>query len=291
MIDRRLLASAAFLSFAGAAPAMAQDGSSAAATDAQIAEDYNKDVVTVGVGGAYVPVYDGAKDYHVEPAPFAVGSVQGFNFTVIGNRASIDLIPNHAGARIDLQLGPIAVLNFDRSSLSSIDDARIRALGKRGTALEVGGFAGIGKTGVITSPYDRIAVSVSYRQGVTGAHRSYLWQPSINYITPLSRKAAVGFYGSAQYAGQGYADVYYSITPTQSIASGLLPFNARKGWKSYTAGAFMTYSLTGNLLHGFKILAGGTYTGMLNDFSYSPIVRVAGSKRQWLGAAGIAYTF
>ena len=295
MIDRRLFASATVLLLATAAPAFAQDAppaaSSSAATDAQIADDYNKDSVTLGIGGAYIPVYEGSSDYHVEPAPFAIGSVKGFNFTVIGNRASVDLIPNRPGDKIDLQFGPIAVLNFDRSDLSSIKDARIRALGKRNTSLEVGGYVGIGKTGIITSPYDRLAVSVSYRQGVTGANRSYFWQPSINYITPLSRKAAVGFYGSAQYAGQGYAYTYYSITPTQSLASGLPAFNARKGWKSYTAGAFATYSLTGNLLHGFKIVAGGAYTGLLNDFSYSPIVRIAGSKSQWLGAAGIAYTF
>ena len=291
MIDSRFLAAAAVLFVAGAAPALAQDAPSSAATDAQIADDYDKDSVTIGIGGAYVPDYDGSDNYRISPGPVAIGSVKGFNFSVIGNRGSVDLIPNRPGQKIDLQFGPIAVLNFDRSTLSTIDDPRIRALGKRSTALELGGYVGLGKTGIITSPYDRLAVSVSYRQGVTGAHRSYIWQPTINYITPLSRKAAVGFYGSAQYVGQGYADTYFTITPTQSIASGLPAFNARKGWKNYTAGGFATYSLTGNLLHGFKIVAGGGYTRLLNDYSYSPVVRIAGSKSQWLGAVGVAYTF
>lgn len=292
MIDRRVLAATAALLVGAATPAFAQDTASAVppGTD-QLAADLGKDSVTIGVGAAYLPDYDGSNDYRIAPAPLVIGSVGGFNFSVLGNRASLDLIPNRPGDSIDLQLGPIGVVNFDRSSLKSIDDPRVRALGKRSTTLELGGYVGIGKTGIITSPYDRLSASVSYRKGVTGAHDSYLWQPSVTYLTPLSRKAAAGLFGSATYAGQGYATTYYTITPTQSIASGLPAFNARKGWKNYALGGFATVALTGDLLHGFKLAAGGTYTRSLNDFGYSPIVRLRGSKSQFLGAIGIAYTF
>ena len=291
MIDRRLLVSAAALLVASAAPAFAQSAPPAPADNDQLASDFNKDSVTVGVGGAYVPDYDGSNDYRFVPAPVVIGSIKGFNFSVIGNRASVDLIPNRPGQKIDLQFGPVGVLNFERSSVKSIDDLRVRALGKRSTTLELGGYVGIGKTGVITSPYDKVSISVSYRKGVTGAHDSEIWQPSFTYLTPLSRKAAVGIVASAQHVGQGYADTYFSITPGQSLASGLPIYNARKGWKNYSVGGFATYSLTGNLLHGFKIIAGGTYSRELGDFSYSPIVRIAGTPNQWLGVAGLAYTF
>jgi len=30
---------------------------------------------------------------------------------------------------------------------------------------------------------------------------------------------------------------------------------------------------------------------MLNGFADSPVVRIAGSRNQWLGAVGLAYTF
>jgi outer membrane scaffolding protein for murein synthesis (MipA/OmpV family) len=30
---------------------------------------------------------------------------------------------------------------------------------------------------------------------------------------------------------------------------------------------------------------------MLNDFADSPIVSIAGNRNQWLGGAGVAYTF
>jgi MipA family protein len=40
-----------------------------------------------------------------------------------------------------------------------------------------------------------------------------------------------------------------------------------------------------------KVIAGGAYSRLLGSYSYSPIVRTAGSPNQWLGAAGLAYTF
>ena len=50
-------------------------------------------------------------------------------------------------------------------------------------------------------------------------------------------------------------------------------------------------SLTGDLLHGFKLVGGGTYSRLLNDFGDSPLVSVAGRRSQWLGVVGLAYTF
>ena len=53
---------------------------------------------------------------------------------------------------------------------------------------------------MVTSQYDQLSVSVSYRKGVTGAQRGAIWSPTISYLTPLSRKAAVGLFASAEHA-------------------------------------------------------------------------------------------
>ena len=224
-------------------------------------------------------------------APGGIGSCKGYNFTVAGNRLSVALIPNKPGPGIDLQFGPIGVVNFNRSSTKSIDDPRVKALGKLDTAIELGGYAGIGKTGVITSDYDRLSFSVSYRYDVNGAHKSGIWQPTLNYLTPLSRTIAVGLFASAEHAQGRYARYYYSVSPTQTLVSGLPSYNARGGWKNYTLGTLATVSLTGDLLHGFKLVGGGTYSRLLNDFGDSPLVSVAGRRSQWLGVLGLAYTF
>ncbi len=247
--------------------------------------------ITLAVAGAIVPDYEGSDDYDITPAPGAIGAIAGLPFQLIGNRLSIDLIPNQAGPGIDLQLGPTAVVNFNRSNLDSIEDLRVRALGELDTGIEVGAYAGIGKVGVITSDYDRLSVSVSYRNDVNKASNGGIWTPSVSYLTPLSTKAAVGLFASAEHADDDYADYYFSVRPGQVAASGLPAFTAQGGWKNYTIGALGTVALTGDLLHGFKLVAGGTYKRMLNDFGDSPITSIAGSKAQWLGAVGLAYTF
>ena len=272
-------------------PAFAQSAPTATPPDAGALAEAGGDSVTIGVGGVYLPDYEGSADYRFTAAPGAIGSIHGFNFTLAGNRASIDLIPDRSRSGIDFQLGPIGVVNFNRSSLKSIEVLRVRRLGELNTAIELGGYVGIGKTGVITSDYDRLSVSVSYRHDVNNAHDSGIIQPTINYLTPLSRRAAVGLFASAEHVQDRYAQTYYSIGLLQAFNSGLTTYDARGGWKNYTLGALATVSLTGDLLHGVKLVGGGTYSRLLNDFGDSPIVRVAGSRDQWLGVLGLAYTF
>lgn len=289
---RFVLSSIVLAATLAATPALAQDAP-ATPTDAgsATAPPAGGDSVTIGAGGVYLPDYEGSDHYVFRGVPVAIGSVGGFSFTIAGNRASIDLIPNKPGPNWDIQAGPIAVVNFNRSSLKSIDDPRVRALGKRSTAIEVGGFVGIGKTGVVTSDYDQLSFSVSYRKGVSGAHRAAILSPTVNYFTPLSTKAAIGVYASAEYAGRGYGRAYFDVDAAQSLASGLPVFSTRKGWKNYTLGALATVAITGDLLHGFKLVGGGTYTRLLNDFGRSPVVSIAGDRSQWMGALGLAYTF
>lgn len=273
-----------------AAPAAAQDVGQQSDVDAMAAQ-FGGDSITIGGGGVYLPDYEGSNDYRFTAAPAAIGSIHGFGFVVLGNRASVDLFPDKRSSKWNFEIGPVGVVDFNRSSTKSIDDVRIKRLGKLGTSIELGGYVGIGKTGVITSAYDRLSVSLSYRHDVSGVHRSGIVQPTINYLTPLSTKSAVAVFASAEHAERGYARSYFGVTPLQSVASGLPIYNARGGWKNYTLGAAGTYSLTGNLLHGFKIVAGGTYTRLINGFSYSPVTRIAGSPNQWLGSVGLAYTF
>jgi len=264
-----------------ALPAHAQD---------QPADPY-RDTVTVGVGVAALPDYEGSNDYRITPAPAAIGSVKGYGFVLAGNQLSVDLIKDEPGPVWDFQAGPVVQLNFNRSSLGNIDDLRVRALGKRATAVELGGYVGIGKTGVLTSPYDKLSVTLGYRHDISNVHDSGIWNPSITYFTPLSRKAAIGVFASADIVERGYAQTYYSVSAVQSAASGLPVYTAGAGLKSWTLGAIGSYSLTGDLLHGIKVVAGGTYSRMEGNIASSPTVAIAGSRDQWLGTLGLAYTF
>jgi outer membrane scaffolding protein for murein synthesis (MipA/OmpV family) len=276
-IAATLLAGALLLA---AAPAFAQE-------EAPPPDDGN--TLTIGVGAGYVPSYEGSDDYSLIPAAVVRGKVGGHSFFTRGLQLYLDVIPEPPGPGIDIAIGPVVGVRLNRTS--GIKDARVKALGKLDTAIEVGGFVGIGRTGVLTSDYDNLSVRVSYLKDVGGAHESHVITPSIEYGTPLSRNAYVGLSLSADFVGDGYADYYYDVTPAGSLASGLATYDADGGFKSWSLSLAGAHSLTGDLLGGLGLFAVGAYTRLRGDFADSPIVSTAGSRHQWFGAIGLSYTF
>lgn len=271
-----------------AAPALAQDATIPPGSEPAPGTTSS---ITIGAAAVYLPDYEGSDDYRLVPGPAAVGSIGGFSFALVGTRLSIDLVPNTPGPNWDIQAGPIGVLNLSRTSAKGIEDVRVRTLNELNTGIEVGAFVGVGKTGVITSEYDRLSVSISYRKDVGRASKGGVLQPGINYLTPVSRKAAVGLFASGEIISDRYARYYYSVSSMESVASGLPVYTAGGGAKSFTLGGLGSYSLTGDILQGVKLVAGGTYKRLCGDVSESPIVSIAGDREQWLGAIGLAYTF
>jgi len=265
--------------------------SAAAPAAAQTAPDpLLKETVTVAAGGAYIPSYVGSDDYILVPALGARGSASGFHFQFQGTQASLDLIRQSDPHAIDLQFGPVAGLNLSRTS--RIKDPQVKALGELDTAVELGGYVGIGKTGVITSDYDTLSASITYVHDVAGAHDSYQLTPAISYGTPLSRKVYVLLNASLDYVGAKYGDYYYSVSPAGSVARGLPAFSARKsGVLGYGIIGLVNVSLTGDLTGGLSLVGGGGYYRVNGRYARSPIVSIAGDRDQWYGGLGLAYTF
>lgn len=288
----RAILAAVLTAAALATPAFGQEAATPAVPASSLPNtDTGADFYVVGLGAAVLPDYEGSDDYSFSPVPAATGRVSGFNFLLAGNRISVDLIPDGIGPTWDFQAGPIAVVNLNRNTTKGIDDAQVRALGTVDTAIELGGYVGIGKTGVVTSQFDRLSASLSYRKDVGGGHKSTVLAPTINYVTPLSTRAIAGVNVSAERVGEGYADSYFSVTPAQSLASGLPVYNARGGWKNWTLGVLGGRSISGDLRSGWQLFGTVVYRKLLNDFADSPIVARNGSSNQWLGAVGIAYSF
>lgn len=272
-------------------PSGAEAAPTEATTEQTAAAQEGRARLSIGGGIAWIPDYEGSDDSRITPIPAANGTVAGMSFTVLGNRASLDVIPDVAGPGWNFQLGPVAVLNLNRTNRDAIEDPRVRALGEIDTAVEVGGYIGIGKTGLITSDYDTLSVSLSYRHDVTKIHKSGIFTPSINYTTPLSTKALVGFFASAEIVEDRYARTYFGVTPTGSVASGLPVFTPKGGQKDINFGGMFTYALTGDLTKGLALVTGFNYRKLVGDFADSPLVSIAGSRHQWTAGAGIALTF
>ena len=267
---------AALVLGASAAPAVAQE------------MDSNADSLTIGVGGSILPRYEGADKYDIGPAVAARGKFNGIGFTLLGTGLFVDVVPAPKGPATKIAFGPMVHATFNRSSLRTVRDPQIVALGKIPIAVEAGAHLGVQRTGVITSDYDTLSFDVAAAYDVTGVHDSLIVTPSINYGTPLSRKAFVGISASATHVGRGYANRYFGIDNRQFLASGPPAYNARPGFKDLTFTGLGSVSLTGDLLHGLAAFATGSYSRLLGSFARSPVVR---DRNQLFGAIGLAYTF
>jgi outer membrane scaffolding protein for murein synthesis (MipA/OmpV family) len=270
-----------------ASPAFAQDQPTAAAMPSpeQVA---NKDMVTVAVGGAITPDYEGSDDYRIIPAAAIRGKVGGISFNTRGTYLFVDVVPGNA--KIDFDAGPIVGLRLN--TRRNIEDDIVKLLPKRKRAIEVGAFAGVSFHG-LTNPYDSLGLRVDVLHDVGGAHKSTTFSPNLEFSTPLSTKTYASASVGAEFVSNRFADYYYSISPADSVATGgvLLPFNASGGMKNWKAGLLLNQSITGNLLHGFSVFGLGQYSRLVGDFKRSPIVSERGSASQWIGALGLAYTW
>ncbi|HET9640556.1 MAG TPA: MipA/OmpV family protein [Allosphingosinicella sp.] len=274
-------AAALALPLVAAAPALAQD--------TEEGRPYDRNSLTIGLGGAYVPSYEGSDDYILTPIGLAFGKVSGFGFATRGTALYVDLIPDKRDAPVDVDFGPLANVRLDRTN--RIKDPRVRALGELDTAIELGAWAGLRKNGVLHQ-YDSLGVRVAWQKDVADAHESSVITPAIEYSSPLSEKTLVSFSLQAEHVGDGYARTYYSIGPAGAAASGLAVYDADGGWKNWRATLLLGQALSGDLRHPKLSLFGGIgYSRLLGDIARSPIVRVAGDRDQYFATLGLAYSF
>lgn len=262
-----------------AIPVSAQDEQAAPETTV-----YDGDYLSVGAGVGYGPTYDGSDDYTLFPAPIVQGSLGGIKINPRAAGLAVDVVPG------PFNLGVAARLRKNRAS--DIKDPVVESLGELDSAVEVGPTVGFGLPGVL-NPYDSLTLSVDTRWDVAGAHKGMVVDPSITYFTPLSRGMAASLSLSAEHGDGKYLDYYYSVTPTQALASGLPAFDADGGGFTKAGGSLLlAVDLDGELANGgFGLVLVGAYSRMLGDAKDSPLTSVRGSADQWLGAVGIGYTF
>ncbi|CAM8668516.1 MipA/OmpV family protein [Sphingobium sp.] len=257
-------------------------------------EEEQHSMLTIGAGAAVIPSYEGADEYRVMPIVQARGKVRDFAFWTRGTALYVDAIPDPTGTGFDFELGPVVNVRLDRTSRKGIKDDAVRLLGKRDIAVEVGGFVGIGKTGVITSDYDNLAARVAVTKDVAGAHGGAVITPTIEYYTPLSMTSFVGASVSADYVSKKYGRTYFDITPQESLASGLAVYDRAgrgSGFKRLNVNLSAGKSLSGDLRKGWAVFGVAGYARVLGKYADSPIVADVGSRNQWVGAIGVGYTF
>ena len=270
-----------------ASPAYAQSQPSTPALPSP-EELASKDTLTVGLGAAIVPDYEGSNDYRIVPAGAIRGRYHGISFTTRGTYLYVDVMPDRG--KVDFDIGPVAGVRLNRRK--NIEDDVVKLLPNLKRAIEVGGFAGVSVHG-LTNPYDTLSFRLDALFDVGSAHESVVINPTVEFSTPISETTYVGASVGLEFVGNKYADYYFGITPSESLATGgVLPvYDADGGLKNWKMGVLVNQSLSGSLLHGVSLFGLGQYTRLTGDFKRSPVVSQRGSASQWVGALGLAYTW
>lgn len=287
----RIAVPLAALSLIVAAPAMAQDGvpveTSRAAPPIE-GTVFDGDWLSVGIGAAYSPSYDGSDDYVVSVLPLVQGSLGGVDINPRPGGLALDFIPDSRdGPGFDL--GVAARIRANRAR--QIKDPVVASLGELDTAIEVGPTVGISLPRVLHG-FDSLSFTLDTRWDVAGAHRGMVIDPSVTYFTPLSRGIIASLSLSAEYVDGDYADYYYSIDAAGSAVSGLPTFDAGSGFTKASATMLMGFDLDGDATNGgLALVVLGGYSRMLGDARRTPLTSIRGDANQWLVAVGIGYTF
>ncbi|MEO7365380.1 MAG: MipA/OmpV family protein [Sphingomicrobium sp.] len=267
---------------AAASPAWAQDAAALPSPE----EINSANSFTIAGGAGIIPDYEGSDDYKLIPAAAIRGKVGNVSFSTRGLYLYVDVISG--SGKLDFDVGPIAGVRLNRTG--KIKDDVVNLLPDRKVAVEVGGFAGVSFKG-LTNPYDSLGVRLDVVHDVGSAHKSTIVTPNVEFSTPLSRSFYVGVSASADFVSNRFADYYFSVSPADTVLSGLPTFNAGGGMKNWKLGLLANYALSGDLRHGLSLFGTAGYSRLVGDFKRTPIVSQRGSASQWLGALGLAYSF
>jgi outer membrane scaffolding protein for murein synthesis (MipA/OmpV family) len=242
----------------------------------------------VGIGGAFLPDYEGSDDYRIIPAAAIRAKVSGISISTNGPYLNANVIPQ--SGKFSFDAGPIIGLRFDGRHHS--DDQIVRHMLKRNTAYEVGGFVG-GSIHGLVDPYDTLSLHIDVLHDIGDAHKSTVFDPHVDFSTPVSRKTYVSVSAGAEIVSDKFARYYFGVSPADVVATGgALPlYLPRGGLKNLKTSLVVNQSITGDLLGGFSIFGLGQYSRLVGDFKRSPIVEQRGNANQWIAALGLAYTW
>lgn len=265
-----MMGAGALLAVAGAAPAAASplDGGNE---------------LTIGLGAAVAPDYEGADEYRALPLPSLSWKTDLFTLRTRGPGIEIDLVPSPG-----FGFGPILRYDFGRDD---VDDAVVAALPDVEGSLEAGGFVSAALPVGAANPLGSGPVLATFRADATqglgdDGHGGLEASASVGLLMP-GDPLTLGVNLSTSWADEDYMRSYFGVTAAGSAASGLPAFTPDSGIKDVGASLFASYKLTDN----WSATMIASYTRLVGDAADSPIVARRGSENQFFGGLGLSYTF
>ena len=217
--------------------------------------------LSVGVGPEYRPDYFGSNDYRFYADPEVY--VRFRNFVFLDNDGADLALFGFSG----FSFGPSIRFTSNRQEQ---DNPALVGLGDIGHTLEVGGFAA-------TTFVDRFLVRFKVRKGVVGGHDGLIVDAAGTMLLFRYGRLSTSVSANASWIGQRYADTYFSVTPTQSMASGLPTYDAQRGMRDI-GGSFNAYI---NIGKRWSLNPYVSYSYIFDDIANTPIIRIYGEQNQY----------
>lgn len=229
--------------------------------------------VTLGVEGRVLPSYEGSGSFVLAPLPYFSMRRAGtpWHFRSPRDGASIGIIDTGRFA-----FGPTFKLRLPRNEG---DDTDLRGLGDVGWTLEAGAFAEFW-------PSDWLRLRGELRQGI-GGHHGLVSDLMADVVYQVVPQLTLSGGPRLTLASAAATSPYFSITPTQSAASGLPVYDAGGGLRAVGAGVQARYEWSPNwATHAFL-----EYERLTGDAASSPLVTTRGSRDQFQVGIGVTYSF
>ena len=231
--------------------------------------------VLIGGEGRITPRWQGAKDNFIFVAtPFLDVRTAGTPEPLYGARDGFGIALFNMGG---LRIGPVAKIRLPRKE--SDDYQKLAGLGDIGTAYEAGVF--------VDYYWGRwLRLRTEVRQG-WGGHDGLAADVTADLIGHITPQLQLSGGPRISFASTRATTPYFSITPSQSVSSGLPVYDAKGGVRSVGAGGQVRYLW--NPQWGTHVFV--EYERLTGDARNSPLITQRGTPDLWTFGFGVTYSF
>jgi outer membrane scaffolding protein for murein synthesis (MipA/OmpV family) len=234
--------------------------------------------LTLGLGAAFAPDYEGSDDYAFVPLwNLRVGNLyhpETF-VQILGPQLRSNLVPSdHWRFGVSGRYLP-DYEDVDDDEVQDLED--VDAVGLLGATLGYDFVAG---------PRSDVALELDAQYDVAESNGGIL-TPRFRWRQPWSERTVFETTLATTWASEDYMSNRFGIDAGAAADSGLDTHDADEGFKS----ASISGSLTFRLSRGLSLTGVAAYTRLLGDAEDSPIVDDRGSENQALGGVLLNYTF
>lgn len=245
----------------------------AAAAQAEPLSTSSDWTITLGAEGRLMPKYEGSNAEVFRPLPVInirrAGTAARFRSPRDG--ASFGIL--ESGRFV---AGPSFKIKMPRKEG---DDSSLRGLGDVGWTVEAGAFAEYW-------PTDWLRGRVELRQGI-GGHHGLVSDLMADVVYRATQQLTLSGGPRMTLATSAAESPYFSVSPTQSIASGLSVYSARGGVHSYGLGAQARYLWS----PVWATYVFAEYERLSGDVANAPLVTTYGKRDQIQLGLGVTYSF